>query len=36
MEWWYLSNVRLQDEPILCRGNVGLWRLPEDAKKRIE
>ncbi len=28
--WWHLSNVRLLDEPILCRGNVGMWRLPEE------
>lgn len=27
--WWHLSNVRLLDEPIPCRGNVGMWRLPE-------
>ena len=25
--WWHLTNVRLLDEPILCRGNVGMWRL---------
>lgn len=25
--WWHLTNVRLLKEPILCRGNVGMWRL---------
>ena len=30
--WWHLSNVRLLDEPIPCRGNVGMWRLPENLK----
>ena len=33
--WWHLSNVRLLDTPIPCRGNVGMWRLPEDVKQRI-
>ena len=33
--WWHLSNVRLLDEPIPCRGNVGMWRLPEDVKQKI-
>ncbi|MBR4221891.1 MAG: hypothetical protein IKR81_12080 [Victivallales bacterium] len=33
--WWHLSNVRLLDDPIPCRGNVGMWRLPEDVKQRI-
>ena len=28
--WWHLTNVRLLDEPIPCRGNVGMWRLSED------
>jgi hypothetical protein len=28
--WWHLTNVRLLDEPIPCRGNVGMWRLPKD------
>ena len=30
--WWHLTNVQLVDEPIPCRGNVGMWRLPEDVK----
>ena len=28
--WWHLSNVQLLNEPIPCRGNVGMWRLPEE------
>lgn len=28
--WWHLTNVRLLNEPIPCRGNVGMWRLPEE------
>jgi len=27
--WWHLTNVRLLDDPIPCRGNVGMWRLPK-------
>ncbi len=33
--WWHLTNVRLLDEPIPCRGNVGMWRLPEDVCKHV-
>ena len=29
LAWWHLSNVRLLDEPIPCRRNVGMWRLPK-------
>ena len=28
--WWHLSNVRLLDNPISCRGNVGMWQLPKE------
>lgn len=28
--WWHLTNVRLLDEPIPCRGNVGMWQLPKE------
>ncbi len=28
--WWRLANVRLLDKPVPCRGNVGMWRLPEE------
>lgn len=34
--WWHLTNVRLLDEPIPCRGNVGMWRLPEEIILRID
>ena len=27
--WWHLTNVRLLDKPIPCRGNVGMWQLPK-------
>ena len=33
--WWHLTNVRLLDEPIPCRGNVGMWRLPMDIMEKI-
>jgi len=33
--WWHLINVRLLDEPIPCRGNVGMWRLPEDICQKL-
>lgn len=33
--WWHLTNVRLLDEPIPCRGNVGMWRLPQEVAKFI-
>ena len=33
--WWRLTNVRLLDESIPCRGSVGMWRLPEDVKDKL-
>ena len=27
--WWLLSDIRRLPTPIPCRGNVGMWRLPE-------
>ena len=33
--WWHLTNVRLLDEPIPCRGNVGMWRLPNEIKGKL-
>ena len=33
--WWHLTNVRLLDEPIPCRGKVGIWRLPEEIAGRL-
>lgn len=26
--WWHLTNVQMLQEPIPCRGNVGMWELP--------
>lgn len=34
--WWHLSNVRLLDIPVPCRGNVGMWQLPEEIKKQLK
>ena len=34
--WWHLTNVRLLDEPIPCRGNVGMWRLPDVIASRMD
>ena len=34
--WWHLSNVQLLDEPISCRGNVGMWRLPDELMASLE
>ena len=28
--WWHLTNVKLLQEPIPCRGNVGMWDLPNE------
>ena len=28
--WWDLSEVVCFDEPIPCRGNVGMWQMPDD------
>lgn len=28
--WWLLSNIRKLPVPIPCRGNVGMWQLPEE------
>lgn len=33
--WWHLSNVRLLNDPIPCRGDVGMWRLQEDICKML-
>lgn len=33
--WWLLSNVCRIPNPIPCRGNVGMWRLPENISKQI-
>ena len=26
--WWHLSNITCFDNPIPCRGNVGMWQMP--------
>ena len=31
--WWHLTNVQMLDEPIPCRGNVGMWELQQSEKK---
>ena len=28
--WWLLLNIRRLPTPIPCRGNVGMWQLPEE------
>ena len=28
--WWELSEVVCFDDPIPCRGNVGMWQMPEE------
>lgn len=28
--WWSLARPRLFKTPIPCRGNVGMWRMPQD------
>ncbi|MGN0847258.1 MAG: JAB domain-containing protein [Kiritimatiellia bacterium] len=33
--WWRLSNVVCLDVPIPCRGNVGMWELPQDLQVRV-
>lgn len=34
--WWHLTNVRLLNKPIPCRGNVGMWRLPNIIARKLE
>jgi len=33
--WWDLSNVVRFDEPIPCRGNVGMWQMPSELAMRV-
>lgn len=33
--WWHLTNVRLLENPIPCRGNVGMWQLSDEIKKQL-
>jgi hypothetical protein len=35
-QWhWQLRNVRPLAQPVLCKGKLGLWRLPEDVEKAV-
>ena len=34
--WWQLDNIRLLQEPIPCRGNVGMWKLPQELAAAIQ
>lgn len=33
--WWRLTNVRQLEKPIPCRGNVGIWQLPDEIKNQL-
>lgn len=33
---WLLSNVRKLDEPIVCKGALGLWEVPADIVARLD
>ncbi len=33
--WWDLSEVACFDRPILCRGNVGMWQMPESLAAQV-
>ena len=34
--WWHLTNVQMLKEPIACRGNVGMWELPNEKKLQLQ
>ena len=34
--WWILSNIRRIPCPVPCRGNMGMWRLPEEISTEVE
>ena len=34
--WWDLSEVACLDEPIPCRGNVGMWEMPQELAAKVE
>ena len=34
--WWILSNIRRLPCPVPCRGNTGMWRLPEKLSAEVE
>ena len=33
--WWDLSEVACFDRPIPCRGNVGMWQMPESLAAQV-
>jgi len=33
--WWELSNVTVFDQPIVCRGNVGMWKMPPELAAKV-
>ena len=33
--WWDLSNVVCFDNPIPCRGNVGMWQMPDMLARQV-
>ena len=33
--WWLLSNICRVPEPIPCRGNVGMWKLPPELAAKV-
>lgn len=33
--WWDLSEVSCFDRPIPCRGNVGMWQMPESLAAQV-
>ena len=33
--WWLLSNICRVPEPIPCRGNVGMWQLPDSLAAKV-
>ena len=34
--WWHLTNVKMLQEPIPCRGNVGMWQLPAEITQQLK
>ena len=34
--WWFLTKLRMFTHPIPCCGNVGMWQLNEDLRRRVE
>ena len=34
--WWHLTNVQMLKKTIACRGNVGMWQLPDEIRQNIQ